>query len=98
MELLAGARDDRRERDLVRLLDRFELLRFRPGGALRRAVRIYRSCRRVGVTPRGLIDCMIMAVAVGSGVPLLAHDRDFAQVAQVIDLRLDAGSLGGPAR
>lgn len=93
MEVLAGARDDRRERDLRRLLDRFPLVRFDPPVHFPGAVRVYRSCRQAGVTPRGMIDCMIAAVAAGSGVPVLAHDRDFALIADVMDLALDERSL-----
>ncbi|MGH3766998.1 MAG: type II toxin-antitoxin system VapC family toxin [Pseudonocardiaceae bacterium] len=93
MEVLAGARDDRREQDLRRLLDRFHLIRFDPVVHFTGAVRIYRSCRRAGVTPRGLVDCMIAAVASGTATPVLAHDRDFARIADVIDLTLDEQSL-----
>ena len=46
------------------------------------------------MTPRGLIDCMIAAVASGTATPLLAHDRDLARIAEVIDLALDEHSLG----
>ncbi|MDN5919530.1 MAG: PIN domain nuclease [Pseudonocardia sp.] len=93
MEVLAGARDDRREDDLRRLLDRFHLLRFDAAVHGDGAVRIYRSCRRVGITPRGLIDCMIAAVAMSAGVPVLAHDRDLAAISSVVDLGLDEHSL-----
>jgi predicted nucleic acid-binding protein len=94
MEVLAGARDGRRERDLRRLMERFELIRFDPVVHFEGAVRIYRGCRAVGITPRGLIDCMIAAVAAGSGTPVLAHDRDFARLAEAVDLTLAPGSLG----
>ena len=57
------------------------------------AVRVYRSCRSRGVTPRGLIDCMIAAVALAADVPVLAHDRDLARIAEVMDLRLDEATL-----
>jgi len=93
MEVLAGARDDHREQDLRRLLDRFHLLRFDPVIHFVGAVRIYRSCRRAGVTPRGLVDCMIAAVASGTATPVLAHDRDFTRIADVVDLALDEHSL-----
>jgi predicted nucleic acid-binding protein len=53
MEVAAGARSDDRERDLRRLLARFHLLPFDPIVDFDAATRIYRSCRRVGVTPRG---------------------------------------------
>lgn len=93
MEVLAGARDDEGERDLRRLLRRFTLLRFDAIIDFDGAVRVYRWCRRRGVTPRGLIDCMIASVAIRSGARLLAHDRDLAAIAEVMALRLDEASL-----
>ena len=95
MEVLAGARDDRREQDLRRLLDRFHLLRFDPVVHFDGAVRIYRSCRRVGVTPRGMIDCMIASVALATGARVLAYDRDLAALATVVDLELDEHTATG---
>jgi predicted nucleic acid-binding protein len=92
MELLAGARDDRRELTLKRLLARFQLLRFDAVSDFDGAARIYRRCRSVGVTPRGMIDCMIAAVAWRTGATLLAHDVDLDRVAHVIELRLDDAS------
>jgi predicted nucleic acid-binding protein len=93
MEVLAGARDDRREADLRRLLGRFELLSFDVLSDFDGAVRIYRRCRAAGVTPRGMIDCMIAAVAWRRGATLLAHDADLDRVARVIAVELDASSL-----
>lgn len=95
MEVLAGARDDRREFDLRRLLLRFELLPFDPVADFDGAVRIYRRCRAAGVTPRGMIDCMIAAVAWRREAALLAHDGDLARVGAVIGIELDAASLRG---
>jgi predicted nucleic acid-binding protein len=89
MEVLAGARNDRREADLRRLLLRFQLLRFDPAADFEAAARIYRRCRRVGVTPRGLIDCTIVAVALRHSATLLASDRDLEHVAGVVGLNLD---------
>jgi predicted nucleic acid-binding protein len=93
MEVLAGARDDRRERDLRRLLLRFHLLRFDVAADFDAAVRIYRRCRRAGVTPRGMIDCMITAVAWRSGATVLAWDADLDRVARVIGVDVDDASL-----
>jgi predicted nucleic acid-binding protein len=92
-ETLAGARDDRSEADLRRLLDRFRLLRFDPGADFHGAVRIYRSCRQAGVTPRGLLDCLIASVAIRHQVALLTADRDLARIATVMDLQLDPASV-----
>jgi predicted nucleic acid-binding protein len=94
MEVLVGARDDRREADLRELLNRFALLRFDTVMDFDGAVRIYRRCRAAGVTPRGMIDCMIAAVASRHGAALLAHDADIDRVARVMGIELDKASLG----
>ena len=96
MEVLAGARDDRRESELRRLLLRFELLRFDPVADFESAARIYRRCRQVGVTPRGMVDCMIAAVARRTGATLLANDGDVTRMAAIVGLELDAASGPGP--
>jgi predicted nucleic acid-binding protein len=93
MEVLAGTRDDRRERDLRRLLLRFELLHFDAAVDFDGATRVYRRCRAAGVTPRGMIDCMIAAVARRAGAAVLAHDADLARVANVLGIELDEASL-----
>jgi predicted nucleic acid-binding protein len=93
MELLAGARDERREGSLRRLLGRFELLSFDAVTDFDGAVLIYRRCRAAGVTPRGLIDCMIAAVAWRNGAKLLAHDVDLDRVAGVVEIAVDEASL-----
>jgi predicted nucleic acid-binding protein len=93
MEVLAGARDERREADLRRLLLRFELLGFDAVSDFDGAVAIYRRCRAAGVTPRGMIDCMIAAVAWRTDAKLLSHDMDMDRVAGVIEIELDEASL-----
>jgi predicted nucleic acid-binding protein len=93
MEVLAGARDDRREADLRRLLLRFELLSFDAVADFDGAVRIYRRCRAAGVTPRGMVDCMIAAVAWRREAALLAHDADLDRLARVIGIGMDEASL-----
>jgi len=89
MEVLAGARSDAREQDLRRLLARCALLRFDPVADFEGAARLYRRCRVQGVTPRGLVDCMVAAVALREDVVLLAQDRDLEAVASVVGLALD---------
>jgi predicted nucleic acid-binding protein len=93
MELLAGARDESREQGLRRLLERFALLRFDAVVDFESAALVYRRCRAVGVTPRGMIDCMIAAVAWREKAALLSHDADMDRIASLIDLPLDDGSL-----
>jgi predicted nucleic acid-binding protein len=57
------------------------------------AARIYRRCRRAGVTPRGMIDCLIASVAWRTRATLLAHDVDLDRVARVVGIELDEASL-----
>jgi predicted nucleic acid-binding protein len=92
MEVLAGARDDRREADLRRLLLRFELLGFETVSDFDGAAHIYRRCRAAGVTPRGMVDCMIAAVAWRRSASLLAHDADIGRVAGVMGIEIDPAS------
>ncbi len=89
MEVLAGARSDDRGADLRRLLLRFNLLRFDPVVDFDAAAHVYRTCRRVGVTPRGMVDCMIASVAHRHGAKLLALDADLDRVANVIGIEMD---------
>jgi predicted nucleic acid-binding protein len=93
MEVVAGARSSEREADLRRLLRRFELLRFDAAVDFDSAARIYRACRRGGITPRGMVDCMIASVAYRHGVALLAFDADLAHVARVMGIEMDDASL-----
>jgi predicted nucleic acid-binding protein len=93
MEVLAGARDDRRETQLRALLLRNVLLAFDPVSDFESAARIYRRCRAAGVTPGGMIDCMIAAVASRRGAALLAHDADLDRVAGIAGIAMDEASL-----
>ena len=95
MEVLAGARNGAREADLRRLLLRCGLRPFDAASDFEAAARIYRRCRQAGITPRGLIDCMIAAVAWRNGDSLLSHDADLERVASVAGVPLDESSLRG---
>jgi predicted nucleic acid-binding protein len=93
MEVLAGARSDARENDLRRLLLRFGFVPFDAVTDFDAAAKIYRRCRQTGITPRGMVDCMIVAVAHRRGAALLSWDVDMERVAQVIGVELDEASL-----
>jgi predicted nucleic acid-binding protein len=95
MEVLAGARSDDRADELRRLLLRFDLLHLEPAADFDAAARIYRQCRHAGVTPRGMVDCLIASVAWRTGAALLAQDVDLARVAHVVGIELDDASHRG---
>jgi hypothetical protein len=97
MEIVAGAVNDERENDLRRLMLRFPLLTFDSAVDFDAAARIYRNCRRAGITPRrtprGMVDCMIASVALRHGATLLAFDADLCRIATVAGIELDHASI-----
>lgn len=52
------------------------------------AAAIYRACRREGETIRSVNDCLIAAIAIRNGLPVLHSDRAFDAIAQHSDLRV----------
>lgn len=88
MEVLAGARDEAAAGRLRRMLGSFDWIPLDPVSDFEGAATIYRACRRQGITPRGLLDCLIVNIALRSGVALLVADSDFARIATVVPLRL----------
>ena len=87
-EVLMGARDERHARDLMRMLNRCRFVPTRPLFDFEQAAAVYRACRRGGFTPRSLADCLIAAVAIDRGLPLLAADEDFWRIAEHTPLAL----------
>jgi predicted nucleic acid-binding protein len=79
--------------DLRRLLTRFPLLRFDAIADFDAAARIYRQCRSAGITPRGMVDCMIASVAHRHQATLLAADNDLSRVARIVGINLDDASI-----
>jgi predicted nucleic acid-binding protein len=51
------------------------------------AVALYRSARRVGLTVRSSVDCLVAACALRHDLEVVHHDRDYAALAQVSPLR-----------
>ena len=72
-------------------MQRFPLLRFDAAVDFDGATRIYRRCRRAGITPPDMVDCMIAAVALRHAAAILTADSDLERVAGVVDLALEAG-------
>jgi predicted nucleic acid-binding protein len=88
-ELTGGAGSPRRVEELRALLLRGPLLAVDGLQDWEDAAQLYRSARSKGLTARSSIDCRIAAVALRTGSPVLALDRDFEALAQVSDLVLE---------
>ncbi len=89
-ELLAGATDAHQTRSVRAVIDSGRFFPVRPLFDYEVAAELYRECRRVGVTPRSLADCLIAAVAIGNDLEVLAADRDLEIIARHSPLRLAA--------
>jgi hypothetical protein len=90
MEVLAGARDEQAAAQLRRLLTSFGWVPTNAGADFEGAARVYRVCRAAGLTPSGLIDCMIASIALRTDSAVLAADQDFEQMASILPLRIDS--------
>ena len=55
------------------------------------AADIYFSCRKMGVTIRSTIDCLIAQIALEHDLFLLHNDKDFTAMASVIGLQIYKG-------
>ena len=88
MEVLAGARDESDLSDLHRFLARTVAIPMQSSD-YDDAATLYRRCRQQGETVRKLIDCLIAAVAIRAGIPVLHNDRDFDVLARHTELQVD---------
>lgn len=85
-EILQGLRDDLTVRRVERRLGAFDVLQLRTLDDFRLSASLYRQARRKGRTIRRTLDCLIAAVCVREGCPILHNDRDFDHLADVTDL------------
>jgi predicted nucleic acid-binding protein len=89
--VLAGAGDERHVRELQALLARAELLPCTASDYLEAAT-LFRLRRQQGEAVRKLIDCLIAAVAIRAGVPLLHHNSDYDALARHSPLSIHAAN------
>lgn len=88
MEVLAGARNEREAMRLRTVLLGTAVLDVSGPLDFDAAAAIYRACRRAGRMFRGQLDCLIAAVAIRHGVPLLHSDADFDFIAEHTGLEI----------
>ncbi len=99
MEVLAGARSPRHERELRLRLAPFPVIPLRGTASYDAAAATWRACRRGGRTVRNLLDCLVAQAAMEAGAAVLHDDRDFDVIAAHVPLRihpLDPDAVDGP--
>ncbi len=88
-EVLQGIKNDRVYKKTKQLFDN---LIFFPAtrGTYVHSADIYRALRKKGVTIRRSLDCLIAALAIEHGLPLLHHDKDFNPIVKFCGLKVVA--------
>ncbi len=86
-EVLQGIRQDtefRKTRDLFKTL----ILLPMPYTVFLRSADIYRKLRKIGITIRKPLDCMIASVAIENDILLLHNDKDFQPIEKHCGLKV----------
>jgi predicted nucleic acid-binding protein len=85
-EVLQGARDEKEFATLKEYLGSQKIY-YLPETAqtYEKAARMYFDLRRKGITPRGSVDMLIACTAIHYNLALLHSDRDFDDIAKVVD-------------
>lgn len=85
-EVLQGIKYQREYLKVRRFFDELTILSMEREVCVR-AADIYRFLRQRGLTIRKPVDCLIAAVALENGLPLLHNDRDFRAVEKHFPLK-----------
>lgn len=87
-EILQGCRDENHARDVARLLATCSSVEPVYPETYEHAASLYRRCRAAGQTVRGTVDCLVAAVALEHGLPVLGTDRDLTTLHEICSLPL----------
>jgi predicted nucleic acid-binding protein len=85
-EILQGIKKDS---EFKKTRDLFNNLLFlpMPYPVFLKAAEIYRDLRRIGITIRKSVDCMIASLAIENDIPLLHNDKDFEAIEKQCGLK-----------
>jgi predicted nucleic acid-binding protein len=86
MEVLQGIKDDRTYETTKSFLTTLPLISAKYKDYLK-AVDIYRTCRKKGITIRKSIDCLIAAIVINNDLRLFSNDRDFDHIQEYFELK-----------
>lgn len=78
MELLQGARTEADAATILSAMAEFQVVQIAGSDCAVKAAHYFRSLRRVGITVRKTIDCLIATRCILDSLVLLSSDRDFA--------------------
>jgi predicted nucleic acid-binding protein len=87
-EILQGIRNDQTFEYVRKIFLDFDMIDFAWLTVTDKAIEIYRTLRKKGITVRKSNDCLIAAYAILANVQLLHKDRDFTQIAKGTTLQI----------
>ena len=88
LELLVGATSADRATELRSLVTRGPMARLVGLADWEAAATLARAARSAGRPVRSTVDCLIAAVAIRTGIPVVTCDRDFTVLASVSPLQV----------
>jgi len=86
-EILLGLSSDKQADKISKLLTAFDSPEELTNADYQNAAKIYRTCRKSGVTIRSTIDCLIATICLKGDYSLLGKDRDFESIALYFPLQ-----------
>lgn len=86
MEMLAGARSAAEYNTIHNATNSLHWSGVDPASDFEAAARIYSLARKHGITPSGLLDCLIIAIAVRTNSQLMTRDKTQKDIAQFLGL------------
>jgi predicted nucleic acid-binding protein len=87
-EILQGIRDDKTFEHVREIFLDFDMIDFPVMETVNKAIEIYRTLRKKGITVRKSNDCLIAAYAILADMPILHKDRDFSRIAEGGNLKI----------
>lgn len=85
-EILCGIRAEKTFKKVSEYLDGFESIDDSSDSVREKAVEIYRTCRKRGITIRTLVDCLIAASGLQGKAKIMAKDRDCIKIAELFPI------------
>jgi predicted nucleic acid-binding protein len=87
-EILQGIREDTHYERTRNILLHYPILRMETLETVDQGAKIYRACRRRGLTIRKTIDCLIASVCIENDFELFHNDSDFNLIAKATSLQI----------
>ncbi|MDR1596981.1 MAG: PIN domain-containing protein [Treponema sp.] len=87
-EILQGIRDDKLFEKIRKILLKHNMVDINIIEVTNKAIDIYRTLRKRGITIRKSIDCLIASYAIIGEMHLLHKDADFTEIAKEFKLKI----------